>query len=754
MSPTASERSSAHGPAAVRLPLSAAQRDIWTAHGLDATGCRYNIGEYRELTGPLDPALLARAWYRLAREADILRIRGTGSDEDGSPWQLLHPEPEGRSLRVVDLDGKPDPARAGRAWMAAELARPFDLETDWLTRHVLVRAGRTERGEQRWFYFHAFHHLVIDGLGIALLDQRLVELYERAAAGEPWGPSPFGSLAELLAEDAAYRTSPEGAADRAHWAGHLTGLPPTPRLGEGRTGRTAPGALPFVRRTVVLPPERAERLREVARTRRAPWSMLVIALVAAYAHRVSGSGELVLGLPVTGRRTELARRTPGMMSNVVPLRVAVPAATTAAGLLTTVVTETRRALKHQRTRYEDMCRDLGLGEAERRITAPLINIMAFTPGMRFCGLPTSQHNLSNGPVEDLAVGVYDLGPEDGLRIDFDAAPEVCDVDAVAGHQDRFLRFVDAVLSSSGERPLAEVELLGEAERRQVLREWTGIRAETGQDTLVDRFEEQARLRPDARALVFGGLELTYAALDTRANRLAHHLTTTTGLGRGDLAGILLDRGTDFAIAVLAVLKTGAGYALLDPEFPDERLTRTAHDAAITTLITDTHHHTRLTRGKWTTVRVDTEAATIADRPATPLAVPLTQDDVACVMFTSGSTGRPKGILSSHRNLVSTLTAQTYATFGPGETFLQCSPVSWDAFSLEFWGALLHGGTTVLHPGQRPEPAVIAELSREHAVTMLQLSSSLFNYLTDEHPETFTTTRIVYTGGEPASPTHV
>ncbi|MDH6543415.1 non-ribosomal peptide synthetase [Streptomyces sp. SPB4] len=755
MSSTASERSSAHGPAAVRLPLSAAQRDIWTAHALDTTGSRYNIGEYRELVGPLDADLLARAWYQLAREADVLRVRGTGSDEDGGLWQLLHPDPGGRRLRVVDLDADPDPVAAGRAWMAAELARPFDLAEDWLTRHVLLRAGRTEGGEQRWFYFHAFHHLVVDGMGVALLDQRLVELYERGAAGEPWGPSPFGSLEALLAEDDAYRASPEGAADRAHWAGHLAGLPQTPRLGEGRTGRTEPGALPFVRRTVVLPAERAERLREVARAHRTPWTMLVIALVAAYVHRVSGSPELVLGLPVTGRRTDLARRTPGMMSNVVPLRLAVPADGTTGELLAAVVAEARRGLKHQRTRYEDMCRDLGLGEAERRITAPLVNIMAFTPGMRFCGLPTLQHNLGNGPVEDLAVGVYDLGPEDGLRIDFDAAPEVCDVDAVAAHQDRFVRFVEQVLSAD-EQPLSAIELLGTAERRQVLDEWTGIRADTGKATLVERFEEQVRLRPAARALVFGGQELTYAELDARANRLAHHLAAT-GLGRGDLAGILLDRGLDFAVALLAVVKTGAGYALLDPEFPDERLAGTARDASLTALVTDTRHHTRLTAtgaAPWATVRVDTEADSIAARPTVPLGTPLTWDDVACVMFTSGSTGRPKGILSSHRNLVSTLTAQTYATFGPGETFLQCSPVSWDAFSLEFWGALLHGGTTVLQPGQRPEPALIAELSRRHRVTMLQLSSSLFNYLTDEHPDTFTTTRIVYTGGEPASPTHV
>ncbi len=104
--------------------------------------------------------------------------------------------------------------------------------------------------------------------------------------------------------------------------------------------------------------------------------------------------------------------------------------------------------------------------------------------------------------------------------------------------------------------------------------------------------------------------------------------------------------------------------------------------------------------------------------------------------------------------MSTVSGQSYGRFGPEEVFLQCSPVSWDAFSLEFWGALLHGGTTVLQPGQRPEPALISELSRRHGVTMLQLSASLFNFLVDEHPDAFTTVTVAYTGGEAASAAHV
>ncbi|WP_369198699.1 amino acid adenylation domain-containing protein [Streptomyces djakartensis] len=752
MSPTASEQGTAYGPSTVRLPLSAAQRDIWMAHGLDTSGCRYNIGEYRELTGPLDTGLLACCWYRLACEADALRIRGVGSGDDGTPWQEVHAKPLGRSLRIVDLSDETDPVVAARAWMDTELARPFDLAHDWLTRHALIRAGRTDAGEERWFYFHAFHHLAIDGMGIALLDERLVELYDRAAAGQPWGETPFGSLGELLAEDTAYRASPEAAEDRAHWAAQLAEVEPVPRLAEGHTATVRPGALPFTRRTVLLGAERSDRLKEVARTHRAPWTMLVLALVAAYVHRVGGADTPVLGLPVTSRRTELARRTPGMMSNVIPLRVPVRADDSLTELLTTVRAQAREGLRHQRARYEDVCRDLGLGETARRIASPQVNIMAFAPGKRFFGLPTVQHNLGNGPVEDLAVGVYDLGPELGLRIDFDASPEVCDIEAVAGHQDRFVRFAERLLAEPG-LALSRTEVLDTGERQRVLGEWAGEWVRHGEEpVLTARFEEQVRSGPDAVAVVFGDESLSYGELNGRANRLARRLRGL-GVGRGDLAGVLLERGPDFAVALVAVVKAGAGYVLLDPEFPDERLRGTAEEADVKVLITDSTHHSRVVGGG-PSVLVDRERESIAAHDRDDLDVALTGEDAACVMFTSGSTGRPKGIVSSHRNLVSTVTAQSYAVFGAGEVFLQCSPVSWDAFSLEFWGALLHGGATVLQPGQRPEPALVAELAVRHRVTMLQLSSSLFNYLVDEHPGAFATVRIVFTGGEPASPTHI
>ncbi|MFC4033153.1 condensation domain-containing protein, partial [Streptomyces polygonati] len=467
----ASDQHPADRPAAVRLPLSAAQRDIWLAHDADRTGRRYTIGDSREILGPIDADVLADSWYQLAREADVLRIRGTEQDDDGI-WQLIDPEPGDRRLVRVDVSEADDPLAAARAWMAADIAVPVDLAGGRLSSHALLKLA-----DDRFVYYQSYHHLLVDGMGAALLDSRLIELYEQAMAGEPWGPSPFGALADVLAEDSGYRASPSAADDRAYWSERLADLPETPRIGEGRTAGHEQTATPFVRRTVFVDSADTELIKTFARGRRAPWTMLVVALVAAYVHRAGGGhDELVLGLPITGRTTELGRRTPSMSSNVLPVRVRVGRGESFADLVAAVVREVRAGLKHQRTRYEDMCRDLGIDKSERRITAPLVNIMAFVPGITFGGHPTIQHNLSNGPVEDLAIAVYDLGPELGLRIDFDAAPEVCDLDAIAAHQDRFRRFIDTALAAP-ESPLGALPVLDAEERRSVLSVWNGAAAD-------------------------------------------------------------------------------------------------------------------------------------------------------------------------------------------------------------------------------------------------------------------------------------
>ncbi|MFE5513392.1 amino acid adenylation domain-containing protein [Streptomyces sp. NPDC056529] len=738
----------APAPAAVRLPLSVAQRDIWTAHALDPTGVKYNVAECREILGPVDPELMAAAWRRLVEEADFLRIRGF-EDDGERVWQLLDADAGTRDLPFTDVSAADDPE--AEAWRLIDglIAAPFDL-----ARRPPVRCALIKLGEERYFYFYGFHHLVVDGVGVSMALARLIELYERAVAGEPWGPSPFGSLADLLAEDAEYRGSDRAAADLAAWREHLAGAPDAPAGLVRGTGGAAPahGGLPFARRSVRVSAADADRLRSVARGERVSWSVLLVALFSVYLHRVTGREELVVALPVTGRTTRQARSTPGMLSNVVPLRLRVRPEEPLGALVRSAAAEVKHGLRHQLTRYEELCREAGAVDGSRRLAAPVLNIMGFHAELTVCGRPTLNHNVSNGPVDDLAVAVLDLGAEHGLRIDFDTPVDGVDTAAAAAHQDRFAAFLTTVLADDrpAERRIADLDVLSEAERALLTGPWAGPVTDTAPTTLVARFEEQAARHPDATALIDGERTITYAELNAAANRWARHLNAR-GLGRGDLAGVLLERGIRFTTALLAVLKTGAAHVLLDPDFPDERLRAAADDAGIRHLLTRPSLAGRLD-GPWAT-HTEAPGELLSYGPGNP-GLPVAPDDPACLMFTSGSTGRPKAILSSHRNLVSTLIGQPYLPTGPDQVYLQCSPVSWDAFSLELWGGLLHGGTVVLQPGQKPEPALVTELARRHGVTTLLLSATLFNYLTDEHPEAFDTVTTAFTVGEAASPAHV
>jgi amino acid adenylation domain-containing protein len=261
--------------------------------------------------------------------------------------------------------------------------------------------------------------------------------------------------------------------------------------------------------------------------------------------------------------------------------------------------------------------------------------------------------------------------------------------------------------------------------------------------------DQARATPDATALIFDGERISYRELDARAGLLAG-LLVAARVGDDAVVGVYLPRGVEMVVALLAALKAGAGYAMLDPEFPAARLRDMMTDVAGTVIVSRRDLAAERLRIPATVVFIDDPVRSVG-----PAASRLGQPEgAACVMFTSGSTGRPKGIVAPHAAITGTLVGQEYAGFGPGSVWLQCSPVSWDAFALELWGPLVNGGTCVLHPGSRPDPVVIRRLVGAHGVTSMYLSGSLFNVIVDEYPVALKGLRELIVGGEALSPVHL
>ncbi|MFJ8334471.1 amino acid adenylation domain-containing protein [Streptomyces sp. NPDC094437] len=688
------------------LPLTAAQTGMWYAQALDPLSPAQNTAEYLEIDGELDPGLFARALRQVTAEADTLRVRVTDTPE--GPRQHIRADVE--PPLTVHRDLGEDEALA---WMRADLARLCDLAAGPLFGHALFRVG-----PGRWLWYQRIHHLAIDGFGYALLVRRTAEVYSALVRDEDPGPRPFAALSDLLAVDAAYRSSGDLAADRAFWNEAFRDRPEASRL----AGRAALPSRTFRRHTTRLSPATTEALRDLAARTRATWPDVLVAAQALYTARATGRTDVVLGVPLMGRLGSVALRVPGMVMNVLPLRLDIAPGTTFTQLVRQVVLGLRQARRHQRYRYEDIRRDLGLLGEHRGLAGPLVNVMPFDYGATFAGAPARAHNLSAGPVDDLTVNVYDRADGHGLRIDHDGNPALYDDADLAAHQARYIDLLERLTTADPDTDLAAQPIATRAELALVLDEFNRTEHAVPATTLIGPIEAQAARTPRAPALQHRDVTLTYAELDARANRLARHLRGL-GAGPGERVAVSLPRSADLIVALLAVLKSGAAYLPLDPDYPEQRLTLMLQDAAPVCALTD--HAGRLPDGTGTPL-VALEGLDVSAHPATPPARALTPAHPAYVIYTSGSTGRPKGVVVPHAAIDNRLRWMQHAyPIGDGDRVLQKTPSSFDVSVWEFFWPLREGATLVLaDPGGHKDPAYLARLIREQSVTTCHFVPSM------------------------------
>ncbi|MEV5378992.1 amino acid adenylation domain-containing protein [Streptomyces nondiastaticus] len=728
-----------------RLPLSAAQTGIWYAQQLAPDNPAYILGEYLEIHGPVNTALLEESARRAIGEAEALRVRFV--TDSAGPRQIVTP-PAALTVPLIDVSAEPDPRRAALAWMEADLARPLDLSSVPLFTCALFHAA-----PDRFFWYQRVHHLVMDGFGAALVIRRLCDIYTSLSRGLPVGEEAFGPLRLLLEEERAYRSSEQCAQDREHWTERFADLPEPVTL----AGRFSPASHSVRRATAQLPLSGMERLRAVARGARTTWPSVIVAATAAYLHRMTGARDITVGLGVTGRDTALSQEIPGMVSNVLPLRLAVRPDTVFSNLVRQASQEVFSVLRHQRYRYEDLRRDLDLFRDDRRLFGPVVNIMPFDYDLRFGDSPATSHTLSAGQVEDLSITVYQRAKTQGPRIDFDANPALYEDDELAAHHQRFLRVLDA----DADQPVGAMELLSPQEHH-LLAAWndTGTGTGTGTGTahtmpgagssIQQRFAEQAARTPHAPAVRSDDEELTYRQLDARANRLAHRLIGM-GVGRESRVAFLLRRSADLVVSILAVLKAGGVYVPLHHSHPAARQQAVMAGTEAGVLLTD-----RATQAAQTAegrafphsarvIVVDADQLLAREDDSDP-AVDGHPEQLAYIMHTSGSLGAAKGVAVTHRDVLS-LAADRCWRGGDHERVLLHSPHAFDASTYELWVPLLNGGQVVVAPPGELDTSVLARLVAGGSVTALWLTAGLFQVMADESPGSFAGVRAVWTGGD-------
>jgi amino acid adenylation domain-containing protein/non-ribosomal peptide synthase protein (TIGR01720 family) len=689
------------------LPLSPLQEGL-LFHALyddERSPDLYATQQILELTGPVDPAAVRAAGQALLDRHPNLRACFRRRDA-GAPLQIVPADVE-LPWAEADLStlGEDERDKEWERLLDEERARRFDLARPPLLRHLLVRWS-----PDRHRLLVTNHHILLDGWS----KQLLVREFSALLAGEhptalPPAPAYRDYLAWLGRQD---RTAAEAA-----WREALTDADEPTLLAPGMTGTTS--VLPH-ELVVELPEELTGAAEATARSLGFTLNTLVQGAWGLLLGRLTGRADVVFGQAVTVRPPELPNIASmvGFCINTVPTRVRWDEDGTVAGLLTALHRRQTALLAHQHLGLADIRRATGTpGELFDTLLAFENHPAASGPG----AAEVTQLTGRDATHYPLTLAVLP-GRRLALRLSY--RRDVYDERGARRLLDRFAAVLEALVADPA-RPVREVEILLPGEREQLL----GGSADTAvpsSATLPGLFADQAARTPDATAVVYEGARLTYAELDARANRLAR-LLAARGAGPERLVALALPRSPELVVAVLAVLKTGAAYVPMDPEYPADRLEFMLADADPVLLVTASDVAPGLPPCGVPVVTPDESLTYPCTAPEAPS---LTGDHIAYVIYTSGSTGRPKGVAVPHRNVVRLFSATGHwFDFGPDDVWTLFHSYAFDFSVWELWGALLHGGTLVVVPYavSRDAEEFLRLLARER-VTVLNQTPSAFGEL--------------------------
>ncbi|MFK3651158.1 amino acid adenylation domain-containing protein [Lysobacter enzymogenes] len=625
------------------LPLSWSQHRLWFLGRLDpAASAAYHMNAALNIRGKLDRAALRTALDRIVARHEILRT--VFVEERGEPRQSILPASVGFALRDYDLRHL-DPAVRAMTMAehgAAEAMMPFDLAAGPLIHGRLLRLG-----EEEHVLLVTQHHIVSDGWSIGVLVRELGELYAALRSGSNDG------LPELPVQYADYaawqRERLSGERLRAlteFWRGHLLGAPV---LLELPTDRPRPPQQSYDGGSVAvkLPAATVDGVRALARARGATPFMVLLSAWASLLSRLSGQDDVVVGTPVANREHAQTERLIGFFVNTLALRVNLAGAPSASELLARVKTVALDAYEHQQLPFEQVVD--ALQPARSLSHSPLFQTMLSlnnTPGdaeltLRDLQLTPLATHLSKIRF-DLSLALEDRGEEIVGELEY--ASDLFERATIERYAGYFVRLLEGMVADPG-CAVGRLPMLPEAERAQVLDAFNATALEYPRGRLLHQgFEAQVRSTPDAVALVCGERSLSYAELNRRANRIAHRLIAL-GVGADDRVAISLPRDESLVIAVLGVLKSGAAYVPLDPNYPAERLSYMLADSAPMALLSRPELAERLGE-----INVPLLSPEQDDQPDhDPQVAGAKASDLAYVIYTSGSTGQPKGVAIEHRN---------------------------------------------------------------------------------------------------------
>jgi amino acid adenylation domain-containing protein len=691
--------------------LSPQQRHLWALQ--QAGGSNPYRAQCAVLVeGDVRGDAIRAAVARVAARHEILRTAFRRPPGRATPLQVITDAPCAWGADE-DLSRAEESARQARlAELFEELwAAPLDLEGGTQLHASSARLSPTQS-----VLFVRLPALCADGAALKNFVADLSRCYGTETRGEPMQ---YADVAEWLNE---LQEAEENAAGREFWRGQDLSALAALELSSEQTGRAAAGT--FAPQVLSLPADArlAARLAALAEAHGTTLPVLLLSLWGALLWRLTEQPNLLVGVGTSCRHYEGLEETLGLLATHLPLRGRVEGGLPFATFLKGV-----SAAFAEIQEWQEYFSWERAGEATARPGVVPSATLSFdyeeAAAPRRGGGATFTILRERVYFDRFKINLRCVGGGSGVSFEFHYDAGLFAAEDIRRLAGQFLRLAEGV-ADDPEAALDEFEILGEEERRRLLCEFNDTKADYATDILVhELFERQAARTPHAVAVVCGDRDLTYAELNARANRLAHHLSAR-GARRGTLVGVYLERSMETVVAVLGVLKAGAAYLPLDPSYPRERLAYMLEDARPALLVADEHLARELPPHGAEVITSGHDAGD-ARRPAENPRAAADASDLAYVIYTSGSTGEPRGARITHANLSHYVQAMRVPLGLTAEDrYLHTASFAFSSSARQLFVPLAHGAAVVVATSeQRLDPLALFALVKGRRVSVIDLVPS-------------------------------
>ena len=572
------------------------------------------------------------------------------------------------------------------------------------------------------------HHLISDAWTAGLVVNEIMDYYEKIINSQIID-NKNPSYLDYITSEQEYLNSEKFNKDKEFWNEIFKTVPEVatiPSINVENSNSSL--SCKAKRKQFVIPKETMNLINEFCKQNKASAFNFFMAVLAIYLSRVSSLDDFTIGTPILNRGNFKEKQTTGMYISTIPFRISINHKIPFAEFLSNISADFSKIFRHQKYPYQYLLEDLRKKDSS---IPNLYNILLSYQNVR-SNKQTSDINYESSWVgnnfisDDIDIHLYDMNDTGDINIAYDYLISKYSIDDICSIHARFLYIINQVLENN-DITLNEIEIVTPDEKEKILYDFNNTSADYPRDkTITQLFEEQVDKTPDNIAVVFENQKLTYRELNERANSLANYLRSKK-IGRNDIVGIMVNRSLEMIISILAVLKSGACYIPIDPEYPQDRIEYMLNNSNTKLLLTFKRLENKVTFDNKLFVELDNELYNSNKDNLININEP---DDLAYIIYTSGSTGKPKGVMLKHSNINNFIQGMcNVVDFNSRKTIVSVTTISFDIFVLESLLPLEKGLKIVIaNENEQNDARLFNALCLKNNVNIIQTTPSRFQVL--------------------------